>query len=152
MYCIVHLAKCFNCINLIVCNNSDTYESGMSKVKLAEKFSDIDSSDVDNTSKKSRRIRLTKSTYSDEDDSDVNDWQNTLPPPPKKPVSKTLSIIKSKNNKPMEDTLPLETGATRKNSNVNTLQSVQDISKKHPTEASVSKDNNSAISAADIGI
>lgn len=151
MYCIVHLAKCFNFINLIVCNNSDSYESGMAKVKLAEKFSDIDSSDVDNTSKKSRR-RVTKSIYSDEDDNDVNDWQNTLPLPPKKPVSQTLSIINSKNNKPMEDSLPLENGATQKNSNANTLQSVQDTSKKHSTEASVSKDNNSAIFVADIGI
>lgn len=47
----------------------------MSKVKLAEQFSDIDSSDVD-TSKKSRHVR-TKKVY-DENDEDDNDCPNIV--------------------------------------------------------------------------
>lgn len=130
---------------------SDSYENGIAKVKLAEQFSDIDSSDIDNnTSKKSRRIRARKCSDSEDD----NDCQSTLPPPPKKPVIKTLSVINPQNKiKLMETSSPLQNKIVQKrNITANTVQSVQDSSKQHSTEASVSKDSNSAIILADIGI
>jgi len=71
--------------------------------------------------KKTHHIRAKK--FSDFEDD--NDWQNTLPLPPKKPVSKTLSIINSENNKLMEDLSSLENKTTRKRSiTASTSQSV----------------------------
>lgn len=84
---------------------------------------------------------------SDEDD---NDLENMLPPPPKKPVARPLSITNVINNKQIEDSSSLENSATRKRSNDNTLQSVQSIAKKRPTDASVLQDNNNAILLTDI--
>lgn len=53
----------------------------------------------------------------------------------------------------METSSPLQNKIIRKcNITANTVQSVQDSPKEHSTEASVSKDNNSAIISADIGI
>lgn len=51
----------------------------------------------------------------------------------------------------MKDLSPLENSATRKRSNDDILQSVQDISKKYLTDANVSKDNNAMV-LADISI
>ncbi|XP_039306313.1 uncharacterized protein LOC113004659 isoform X3 [Solenopsis invicta] len=122
---------------------ANSYESGMAKVKLAEKFSDIESSDVDDAHKKKRR-KTTTTSVSDESD---NDSQHMLPPPPKKPFSKT-SMNSKNDNVPMEDS-PLENAAKKKHSNDNT--SVQNVSKKSFTETNVSKDNN-AILLADIDL
>ncbi|XP_039312473.1 uncharacterized protein LOC113004094 [Solenopsis invicta] len=92
----------------------NSYESGMAKIKLAEKFSDIDSSDVDDTRKKERR-KTTSICVSNESD---NDSQHALHPPPKKPISET-SINSNNNNVPMEDS-PLGDAAKQIHSNDST--------------------------------
>jgi len=60
-----------NVLIALICNILDSYESGVSKVKLAEQFSDIDSSDIDSTEKKNRRNKA-KKFDSDEDDDERN--------------------------------------------------------------------------------
>jgi len=128
---IVHL----NVLIALICNILDSYESGVSKVKLAEQFSDIDSSDIDNTEKKNRRSKA-KKFDSDEDDDERNIRKtHGLPPPPRKPNSKALPIINS-NYKPMEVSMPLENNTTKeKRSNDSTLR------KNLILETSVSKNN-----------
>ncbi|XP_032688559.1 uncharacterized protein LOC116852384 [Odontomachus brunneus] len=73
---------------------ANTYESGMAKVKLAEKLSDIDSS-VNENNKQNRQNRAKKNIHSDDE---YEDLRCMLLPPPKKPT--TLSM-----NKPSEYSL-----------------------------------------------
>jgi len=137
---IIHL----NVLIALIYNIPDSYESGVSKVKLAEQFSDIDSSDIDSTEKKNRRSKA-KKFDSDEDDDERNTRKtHGLPPPPRKPNSKALPMINS-NYKPMEVSVPLENNTKEKRSNDSTLR-------RNPIpETSVSK-NNKEILPIDTGM
>jgi len=113
---IIHL----NVLIALVCNILDSYESGVSKVKLAEQFSDIDSSDIDNTEKKIVVVRRKNLILKEDDDEKNTRKTHGLRPPPRKSNSKALLIINS-NYMPMKVSVPLENNTNEKRSN-DTLQ------------------------------
>lgn len=76
-----------------------------------------------------------------------------LPPPPKRPVAKPLSITNVKKKKQMEYSSCLQSSAIGISNNDNTMtQPVEDIVKKFLSERNVLQDNNNAILSTDIGM
>ncbi|CAH0556504.1 unnamed protein product [Brassicogethes aeneus] len=82
---------------LKVFGSADSYVDGIRKLKLAEKFSDVDSNSDIETSKKKRQSRAKKIIYSDDDAEDQQPQRksNILPPPPR-PVTLIKNITVSK--------------------------------------------------------
>ncbi|XP_036144426.1 uncharacterized protein LOC118646174 isoform X2 [Monomorium pharaonis] len=65
---------------------SETYSEACQKLKKPETISDIN---TDTDDKAQRKVRAKRQNNTDDDESDSSNYQSSLPPYPKAPVSRT---------------------------------------------------------------